>query len=249
MVATPVSPELSVEVVAGEATTPILYTEQMLRSFDSDVTITDIVKGHWLHSFQPVGNVPGTNSPAFGFFLAKQKELQIRHGMNVSTGPWPRARDLSKKETQYTEVHEWGGHGSDYTTLTNVKREKILHEMGLDAAIAAQELVNGGDHDKAIIYVWNRGDFVGPASRVKYWNRPYEAYADMLVSAITSLPSIFESRYIWDIGADKLKEIVLSTDPVLPVPGPTPEPLPEPIPPQIIMLEHGQSVLVSIKEA
>jgi hypothetical protein len=232
-----VKPYLTVDGPPGR----IKWTEGMLNSIDVDVDITKIVGDKWKFVFGPVAKVPGQDYYAFGYTYANKRKLEIRHGMGQL------ARDLTKGETQYTELHEWGGHGGDATVMTNDKRELILKEMGLGAAIDARQ-ATGVSRGKAIIYVWSRGDLTIPARQVPYWKRPYEAYCDMLVSAISSLPSVFAKRYTWDISAEKLKEIMLLAPPAIPLP---PEPLPEPpdpIPPEpeptYVDVKTGETVII-----
>lgn len=185
-----------------------------LDRLDQDVFIDHFIAGEFKVVFRPVGNVPGTSRPAFGFFHGGQRLLEIRHGMA------PLARDLRKVEVEYTFLHEAFGHGGELDgVLTGSKRREILVAMDLP--------LDGIDVGRA----WRRGA-TPDGEPVQYWDRPYEAYCDMLVAAISDVPALFERRYTSDIDPDELKAIVQGVD--RSIPGTEaleePEPLPEPGP-------------------
>jgi len=192
--------------------------KRALDRLDPDVTVDNFIRDQFQVVFGPVDNVPGTNKPAYGYFKGKQRKLLVRHGMgNVG-------RDLKKAEVQYTFLHEALGHGGEMDgALTNNKRMEIMAGMHVpfDAA----------DPMKA----WRRGD--APAgTKARYWRRPYEAYCDLLVAALSDVPALFERRYVWDIAPGRLKEIV--TRPA--VPDPNPEPIEDPDGIEEEEIQHGE---------
>jgi hypothetical protein len=181
--------------------------KRALDHLDPDVDMNFFIRGPFEVVFHPVGNVPGTNSPAYGFFHGGQRRLEIRHGMS-------NARDLKPAEVEYTFLHESFGHGGEHDGVLNAnKRRDILTEM--HAPLVGDEVMR----------TWRRG--ATPAGHpVRYWARPYEAYCDMLVAAISDHPAMFENKYVWDIDARRLKEIVLRND----APGPPDDPPDPPTP-------------------
>lgn len=245
-----VAPNLSVNGPAGvDLTRPVAQTKQMLAAIDADVDVTNIVKGDWTFTFGPVGFIPGTKVVAFGFFKKAKRNLKIRFGM-TELAPPRKARNLTKQEVIYTEAHEWLGHGWDGTVATVAQREAILVEMGLGRWIDDAE-ASGMTHTNAVMYVWSRGDMVTPdPSAVPYWRRPYEAVADMTVSAITALPSLFERRYTWDIDPDALKAIIVTAPVPVPVPQPEPEPdEPDPLPEPVDPCAGEKAIIANVKSA
>jgi hypothetical protein len=183
--------------------------KRALGHLDPDVDMNFFIRGPFEVVFHPVGNVPGTNTPAFGFFHGGQRRLEIRHGM-------ANARDLKPAEVEYTFLHESFGHGGEHDGVLNFnKRRDILTEMHAPLV---------GD---AVMRTWRRG--ATPAGHaVRYWERPYEAYCDMLVAAISDQPAMFENKYVWDIDAKRLKQIVLRNDAPDPRDHPHPDDPPDP---------------------
>jgi hypothetical protein len=170
------------------------------------------IRGQFEVVFHPVGNVPGTNSPAYGFFHGGARRLEIRNGMG------PMARDLRPPEVMYTFLHEAFGHGGERDGVLNIaKRREILNHMHVP--------IENDD----VMRAWRRG--ATPSGQmVRYWSRPYEAYCDMLVAAISDGPALFERKYLWDIDPDALKDIVMRDSAPDPDPDPDPDPEPDPVP-------------------
>jgi hypothetical protein len=204
----------------------IELVRRALTRLDPDVDMNQFIRGQFEVIFHPVGNVPGTNTPAYGFFHGGPRRLEIRNGM------MPRARDLRPAEVEYTFLHEAFGHGGERDGVLNVaKRREILNHMNVPI------------QDDNVMRAWRRG--ATPAGHgVNYWSRPYEAYCDLLVAAISDGPAMFERKYLWDIDPKVLKGIVLRNEPpdqppdTPPDPGdgedvPDPGDEPGPIPPDV----------------
>ncbi len=196
----------------------IELVKKALKRLDDDVDPTHFIRGPFDVIFHPVGNVPGTNKPAYGFFHGAARRLEIRNGMN-------NARDLRPAEVEYTFLHEAFGHGGEHDGVLNVaKRREILNHM--EVPIEADNVMRS----------WRRGA-TPEGHAVDYWSRPYEAYCDLLVAAISQGPALFERKYLWDIDPKVLKVIVLRNEPQDADPGtdpgddvPDPKEDPDPVP-------------------
>jgi len=189
--------------------------KRALDRLDSDVDVNHFIRQPFNVVFRDVKNVPGTQTPAYGFFFGGKRELQIRHGMEAQG---PKGRNLRKNEVMYTFLHEALGHGGELDgVLTKAKRLEIMAGMGIPLA--------GIDPKVA----WRRGST--PANvPMRYWDRPYEAYCDLLVAAVSDVPALFEHKYTWDIEPARLKEIVLRNVP----PDQDPDPVDEPDPLDVV---------------
>jgi hypothetical protein len=199
--------------------------KKALDHLDHGVSMDHFIRGQFTVMFHPVGNVPGTNSPAYGFFHGGARRLEIRNGMG------PAARNLRPPEVIYTFLHEAFGHGGERDGVLNIaKRREILNHMHVP--------IKNDD----VMGAWRRGA-TPPGQQVRYWSRPYEAYCDLLVAAISDGPALFERKYLWDIDPDVLKEIVLRDSAPDPEPHephphepddpPNPGDDPDPVPPDL----------------